>query len=68
MVESVSLYPFPAGSVTLRSKSSCPDPETFVRGGPTVITFFSSSLVDEGRKDPNTNISWSSSGGQGNAI
>ena len=31
---------------------SCPDPESYVRGGPTLTTFF--FLVDEGREDPNT--------------
>ena len=30
---------------------SCADPESFVRGGPTLITIF---LGDEGRDDPNT--------------
>ena len=32
--------------------SACVDPENFVRGGPTLITFF--FLVNEGREDPNT--------------
>ena len=35
----------------LGSLYSCADPESFVRGGPTLITFF--FLVDERRKDPN---------------
>ena len=30
---------------------SCADPESFVRGGPTLTTFF---RVDEGRDNPNT--------------
>ena len=30
------------------------DPENFVRGGPSLTTFF---FVDEGREDPNTIIS-----------
>ena len=30
---------------------TCADPESFVRGGPTLTTFF---LVGEGRDDPNT--------------
>ena len=32
---------------------ACADPESFVRGGPTLITF----LVDEGREDLNSTIS-----------
>ena len=32
----------------------CADPESFVRGGPTLTTFF--FLVNEGRDDPNTTI------------
>ena len=36
---------------------SCVDPESFVRGGPTWTGFFWwFSLVDEGRKDPNTTV------------
>ena len=31
----------------------CADPERFVRWGPTLTTFFSLFLVDEGREDPN---------------
>ena len=38
---------------------SCADPESFVRGGPTLTTFF--FKFDEGRKDPNTTISRPSS-------
>ena len=45
-------------------KSLCADPESFVRGGPT-LTFF---LVDEGREDPNTTLSGPSSACQRNAI
>ena len=37
----------------------CADPESFVRGGPTLTTFFFS--VDEGREDQNTTISGPSS-------
>ena len=34
---------------------SCVDPESFVRGGPILTTFFVLFfLVDEGREDPNT--------------
>ena len=36
----------------------CAEPDSFARGGPTLTTFFFSFLVDEGRKDPNTTISW----------
>ena len=32
------------------------DPENFVRGGPTLMLFFSVSLVDEWREDPNPGI------------
>ena len=33
----------------------CADPESFVRGGPTLTTFFCSSFLgDEEREDPNT--------------
>ena len=38
----------------------CADPESFVRGGPNVMGFFSVFLVDKGRKDQNTTISWPS--------
>ena len=44
---------------------SCADPESFVRGGPNLITFF---LVDEGIEDPNTDINGPSSAHQRNAI
>ena len=37
---------------------TCVDPESFVRGGPTLTMFF---LVDEGREDPSTTISGPSS-------
>ena len=33
---------------------TCADPDSFVRGGPTLTTFF--YLVDEGRKDLNTTL------------
>ena len=45
---------------------TCADPESFVRGGPTLTTFF--QLFDEGREDPNTTISRPSSARQLNAI
>ena len=44
---------------------SCGDPESFVRGGPTLTTSF---LVDEWREDPSTTISGPSSARQRNAI
>ena len=44
---------------------ACADPESFVRGGPNLITFF---LVDEGMEDPNTAINGLISAGQLNAI
>ena len=43
------------------------DPESFVRGGPTLPTYFFFKF-DEGRKDPNTTINGPSSVGQRNAI
>ena len=47
-----------------RLDNSCADPESFVRGGPT-LTFFQ---VDEGRKDPKPTLSGPSSARQQNAI
>ena len=48
---------------------ACADQESFVRGGPTLTTFFFLSFLgDEGRKDPNTTISGSSTARQRNAI
>ena len=45
----------------------CADPESFVRGGPTMTTsFFVFVLVDEGREDQNTTISGPSSALQQN--
>ena len=47
----------------------CADPESFVRGGPTLTGFFLFFfLVDEGREDPNTTISEPSSSCQQNGI
>ena len=43
----------------------CADPENFVRGGPTLITFF---FVDEGREDQNTIKSGPLSARQRNTI
>ena len=40
------------------SHTSCGDPESFVRGGPTLTGFLLVLfLVDERKKDPNTTIS-----------
>ena len=36
--------------------SPCGDPESYVRGGPTLTTFII-ILVDKGREDPSTTIS-----------
>ena len=41
--------------------TTCADPESFVRGGPTLTTIF---LIDEGREDPNTTINGSTSAHQ----
>ena len=46
--------------------SACADPENFVRGGPTLTTFF--FVVDEGWVDPNSAIRGPSSARQRNAI
>ena len=50
--------------LNLIAAQSCPDPESFVRGGPN-LTYF---LIDEGKEAPNTTLSGSSSALQGNAI
>ena len=47
-------------SIFLEAKkhsNSCADPESFVRGGPTLTFFSSFLLIDEGREDPSTTIS-----------
>ena len=49
-------------------EASCADPESFVRGGPNLITFFCVFLVDEGIEDRNTAINGPSSAHQRNAI
>ena len=46
---------------------ACADPGSFVRGGPTLITFFLFFLFDEGIEDPNTGIIGPSSARQRNA-
>ena len=45
----------------------CADSESFVRGGPTLTTFFI-FLVDEGREDPSTTLIGPSSARQRNVI
>ena len=45
---------------------TCADPESFDRGGPTLMGFF--FLLDEGREDPNTTLSGPSWTHQLNAI
>ena len=45
---------------------ACADPESFFKGAPTLSTFF--LLVDEGKGDPNTNVSGPSSARQQNAV
>ena len=51
---------------------TCADPESFVRGGPTLTFFFFLLffffLVDESREDPSTTISGPSEARQRNAI
>ena len=46
----------------------CADPESFVRGGPTLTKFDFHLFLDEGREDPNTTINRPSSARQRNAI
>ena len=48
--------------------NTCADPESFIRGGPTLTFFFVFVLGDEGREDPNTTEGESSSARQRNAI
>ena len=48
--------------------TTCADPESFVRGGPNLITFFFFFLADEGKENPNTTINGPSSARQRNAI
>ena len=46
---------------------ACAGPESFVRGGPNLKTFFSLFVVDERIEDPNTTINGPSSARQRNA-
>ena len=57
------LYQYSCGKKqkSYNSGQPCADPESFVRGGPTLSLFF---LVDEGKEDPNTTISGPSSAQQ----
>ena len=50
---------------SFESVTTCVNPESFARRGPTLTTFF---LVNEGRDYPNTSISVPSSARQRNAI
>ena len=56
--------PLNKASSSFPNLDACTDPESFVRGVPT-LTFF---LVDAKREDPNTTISGPSSAQQQNAI
>ena len=48
---------------------TCADPESFVRWGPNLITFFGGVfLADEGKEDPNVTMNGPSSAHQRNAI
>ena len=49
-----------------QKQSACAEPESFVRGGPILKTFF--FKFDEGRNDPNNTKSGQSSTRQQNAI
>ena len=55
LIEKTLMYIF--SKIQLFEAHPCADPESNVRGGPT-LTFF---LVDEGREDQNTTIGWPSS-------
>ena len=51
-------------SAQICTYKTCADPESIVRGGPTLTTF----LVDEGREDPNATTSGPSSARHRNTI
>ena len=52
LIEKTLMYIF--SKIQLFEVQPCADPESYVRGGPTLtLTFF---LVDEGREDQNTTI------------
>ena len=57
-------------NIGLQYRDPCADPESFIRGGPTLTTFFFIFifLFDEGRENPGTTISGPSSAHQPNAI
>ena len=57
MIEKTLMYIF--SKIQLFEVQPCADPESYVRGGPTLIF-----LVDEGREDQNTNIGGPSSARQ----
>ena len=53
----------------MKEKEACADPESFIRGCPTLTTFyFLFFLADEGMEDPSTTKSGPSSARQQNAI
>ena len=49
-------------------QSACADPESCVREGPTLTTFFYFFLVEEGRDDPNSTVNGPLSARQQNTI
>ena len=64
VIEKTLMYIF--SKKQLFEVQTCVDPESYVRGGPTLtLTFF---LVDEGREDQNTTIGGPSLARQRNAI
>ena len=60
--------------ICIQETPACADPESFVRGGPTILTtfffnyFLKIFLADKGREDPITTESGPSSAHQRNAI
>ena len=64
LIEKTLMYIF--SKIQLFEVQPCADPESYVRGGPTLtLTFF---LLNEGREDQNTTIGGPSSARQRNAI
>ena len=62
LIEKTLMYIF--SKIQLFEVQPCADPESYVRGGPT-LTFF---LVDEGREDQNNTLGGTSLPRQRNAI
>ena len=63
LIEKTLMYIF--SKIQLFEVQPCADPESYVRGGPTLTLIF---VVDEGSEDQNTTIGGPSSARQRNAI